>query len=90
MGQDEKNTIVAHFQQLKAKMNAFRAVQKKRLALLTVDARTTKKTLKGKMELAQRILTLAELARKLESEQEKVRACMRPCVHSCLRPFVCA
>jgi len=70
--QDEKNTIVAHFQQLKQKMNQFRAVQKKRLALLTVDARNAKKTLTSKQELAQRILTLAELARKLESEQEKV------------------
>eukprot|EP00750_Incisomonas_marina_P031209 INCI7773.1.p1 GENE.INCI7773.1~~INCI7773.1.p1 ORF type:complete len:609 (-),score=160.37 INCI7773.1:103-1929(-) len=70
--QDEKDTIVAHFQQLKAKMNSFRSVQKKRLALLTVDARNTKKTLVQKQELAQRILTLAELARKLESEQEKV------------------
>lgn len=69
---EEKNTIYAHFQALKARMNKFRNAQKRRLTALTKSARSCKKTVGENIELAEKILTLAELARKLETEQEKV------------------
>lgn len=69
---EEKNTIYSHFQELKARMNKFRNAQKRRLTALTKSARGCKKKLGKHINLAQKILTLAELARKLETEQEKV------------------
>merc|ERR550514_1386286 len=69
---EEKNQISAHFQELKSRMNRFRRTQAKRLAALTKNARRCKARLTEKKELAERILKLAELARKLETEQEKV------------------
>ena len=69
---EEKNTIYSHFQELKARMNKFRNAQRRRLTALTKSARGCKKKITGHIELAQKILTLAELARKLETEQEKV------------------
>merc|ERR1719409_258803 len=69
---EEKNQIASHFQELKARMNKFRREQSRRLAALTKNARQCKMRLQSKKELAERILKLAELARKLETEQEKV------------------
>jgi len=69
---EEKNTIYSHFQELKARMNKFRNAQRRRLTALTKSARGCKKKITGHIDLATKILTLAELARKLETEQEKV------------------
>ncbi|CAN0257921.1 unnamed protein product, partial [Phaeothamnion confervicola] len=69
---EERNAIQAHFQRLKTRMNAFRDGQSRRLADLTRDARAAKERLRRQAALAERILTLAELARKAETEQEKV------------------
>lgn len=69
---EEKNGIQAHFQNLKSRMNKFRATQKSRLNELTRNANASKNILKDKCELAERILKLAELGRKMETEQEKV------------------
>jgi hypothetical protein len=68
----EKNGIQAHFQHLKSRMNSFRTTQKKRLNELTKNANDSKNLLKDKCELAERILKLAELGRKMETEAEKV------------------
>lgn len=69
---EEKDQISSHFQKLKRRMNRFRDGQKKRLLELTKAARNSKGTLKNNLGLAERILKLAELARKLETEQEKI------------------
>jgi chromosome segregation ATPase len=69
---EEKNGIQAHFQHLKSRMNGFRSTQKRRLNELTKNANASKSLLKEKCELAERILKLAELGRKMETEAEKV------------------
>ena len=69
---EEKNGIQNHFQHLKVRMNRFRDEQRSRLARLTLSANLSKELLKEKIALASRILTLAELGRKMETEQEKV------------------
>lgn len=69
---EEKSNIQSHFQQLKSRMNKFRARQATRLAALTRDAHDCKARLNSRLELGKRILLLAELARKSETEQEKV------------------
>ncbi|EGB10296.1 hypothetical protein AURANDRAFT_23262 [Aureococcus anophagefferens] len=69
---EEKNKIQGHFQQLKARMNRFRTSQGKRLTELTQNAHACKKKISGRIGLAERILVLSELARKMETEQEKV------------------
>lgn len=69
---EEKNKIQGHFQQLKARMNRFRQSQARHLTDLTQNVHACKSKLGGRIELAERILVLAELARKLETEQEKV------------------
>jgi hypothetical protein len=68
----EKEQIQKHFQELKARMNRFRAEEKKRLVDLTVNARNCEQGLKTQLELAERILKTAELCRKLDTEREKV------------------
>jgi len=70
--QEEKEALSAHFQGLKARMTRFRDIQARRLVALTTNARTAKKELQDRVRLAERILVLAEMARKLESDKEKV------------------
>ena len=60
------------FQRLKKRMNKFRDGQKRRLLTLTKAARESKGKLRTKLEIAEHILELAELSRKLETEQEKI------------------
>ena len=69
---DEKNKIQGHFQRLKNRMNRFRAAEARRLADLTQNVHKCKSKLNDRIELAERILVLAELARKLETDQEKI------------------
>ncbi|KAJ1447925.1 hypothetical protein M885DRAFT_541035 [Pelagophyceae sp. CCMP2097] len=69
---DEKNKIQGHFQQLKSRMDRFRGAQGRRLEELTQHAHACKSTIAGRIALAERILGLAELARKMETEQEKI------------------
>jgi hypothetical protein len=69
---EEKDAIAKHFQQLKARMNAFRAGEARRLADLTINARAAIAKLESRIGKAEAILRLAELNRKLESEREKV------------------
>ncbi|RHY29354.1 hypothetical protein DYB32_005206, partial [Aphanomyces invadans] len=70
--EEEKGQIGNHFQSLKAKMNRMRDDHKKRLTTLSHNARETKRKLTDQQELAERILKLGELARKLETEREQV------------------
>mmetsp|Transcript_18533 Transcript_18533/g.43684 ORF Transcript_18533/g.43684 Transcript_18533/m.43684 type:complete len:535 (+) Transcript_18533:360-1964(+) len=70
--QEEKEAISKHFQDLKARMHRFRAKQGRRLTTLTKDAGETRRTLTDRMGVAERILKLAERARKLETDHEKV------------------
>jgi len=69
---EEKNGIQTHFQHLKTRMNKFRDVQGRRLNELTKNANSAKSNLKDRISLAERILKMAELGRKMETEQEKV------------------
>merc|ERR1719272_1034883 len=68
----EKDHIAKHFQELKSKMNHFRSEEKKRLADLTLNARSCITSLKDQLGLAERIVKTAELCRKFETEREKV------------------
>lgn len=60
------------FQELKGRMNKFREREGRRLQELTINSQAAISTLKTKLEKAERILKLAELTRKLETEREKV------------------
>uniref|UniRef100_K3X0D8 Dynein regulatory complex subunit 2 n=1 Tax=Globisporangium ultimum (strain ATCC 200006 / CBS 805.95 / DAOM BR144) TaxID=431595 RepID=K3X0D8_GLOUD len=70
--EEEKSAISRHFQKLKAKMNRMRDEQKHHLTDLSNNARNAKKTLDEQLELAERIINLGELVRKLETERERV------------------
>ena len=69
---EEKDAIQTQFQSLKKKMNNFREQERERLTELTILSNNTIKTLKGKVEKAEMIIKLAEMNRKLETEEEKV------------------
>ena len=69
---EEKDAIAKHFQELKARMNNFRQNEAKRLAELTTNARGAVLSLTEKEKRAERILKLAELNVKAESERERV------------------
>eukprot|EP00163_Fabomonas_tropica_P007149 TRINITY_DN1680_c0_g1_i2.p1 TRINITY_DN1680_c0_g1~~TRINITY_DN1680_c0_g1_i2.p1 ORF type:complete len:511 (-),score=160.32 TRINITY_DN1680_c0_g1_i2:175-1707(-) len=69
---EEKDAIAKHFHDLKARMNAFRAGQAKRLAELTKNARGATGKLKERVKKAEAILKLSELNKKMESERERV------------------
>ncbi len=53
-------------------MNEFREEEKAKLTSMTVLSNTVIKTLDSKVEKAEKILKLAEMNRKLETEREKV------------------
>ena len=61
-----------HFKALKKRMTHFRETHAKDLAQLTKNSHECKQALRSKLDLADRILKLAELARKRETEREKV------------------
>jgi hypothetical protein len=70
--EEEKALISQHFQKLKTKMNQMREEHKKRLTELSMNARNTKHFLEKHLSLAERILKLGEIVRKLETEREKI------------------
>ena len=53
-------------------MNKFREGQAQRLSVLTQNTSSAKTTLETNIQLGERILKLAELARKMETDREKV------------------
>jgi dynein regulatory complex subunit 2 len=64
--------IQAHFQELKQRVNRFRDGEMKKLTTLTTAARGCIKDLEEKKVLMEKILQLAELNRKMETEREKI------------------
>ena len=68
----EKDSMARHYQKLKASMNRFRAGQLSRLKSLALHSGSSIEELKQKQHLAECILKLAELNRKMETEQEKI------------------
>jgi hypothetical protein len=68
----EKNVLAKHFKSLKGKMQRFRDSERKRLNELVKMSKETRDVLEDKLSRAKRILKLAELNRKMETEREKV------------------
>jgi len=68
----EKDSIFKHFQELKGRMNKFREREALRLQELTINSQAAIKELDGRRDKAEKILKLAEIARKFETEREKV------------------
>ncbi|KAJ1558798.1 Dynein regulatory complex subunit 2 [Nowakowskiella sp. JEL0078] len=69
---EEKEAIQVHFQELKFKMNAFRDAEKRKLTKLTILSQGVIKQLEEKVEMAEKIVKLAEMNRKLETEEERI------------------
>jgi chromosome segregation ATPase len=69
---EEKEAIQSHFQSLKHRMNDFREEEHSKLTQMTVLSNGCIKNLGSKVERAEKILKLAEMNRKLETEREKV------------------
>eukprot|EP00232_Nephroselmis_pyriformis_P026137 CAMPEP_0182864200 /NCGR_PEP_ID=MMETSP0034_2-20130328/7042_1 /TAXON_ID=156128 /ORGANISM="Nephroselmis pyriformis, Strain CCMP717" /LENGTH=528 /DNA_ID=CAMNT_0024996449 /DNA_START=166 /DNA_END=1749 /DNA_ORIENTATION=+ len=69
---NEKDIMARHYQELKGRMNKFRNGEGGRLKALSIQSGAAIKELERKMAAAERILKLAELNRKLETEMEKV------------------
>ena len=68
----EKDIMAQHYHRLKASMDKFRQGEGQRLKALSLNSRESIDELKNKVEMAEKILHLAELCRKLETESEKV------------------
>lgn len=68
----EKDAIAKHFFNLKKQMNQYHAGQEARLLDITKTVQKAKAKLKDRQDLAERILKQAEIARKMETEREKV------------------
>jgi len=68
----EKDAIFKHFQELKGRMNKFREREAMRLQELTINSQAAIKSLDGRRDKAEKILKLAEISRKYETEREKV------------------
>ncbi|CAH1801399.1 unnamed protein product [Owenia fusiformis] len=69
---EEREMMQAHFQQLKGQMNKLREIEREKLTKLTLESNTAIKESKRKAEKGERILRLAEMCRKMETEEEKV------------------
>lgn len=69
---EERDAISKHFQELKGRMNKFRETEARRLQELTINSQAAIKALRTRLERSERILKLAELTRKTETEREKV------------------
>ncbi|EFJ45142.1 hypothetical protein VOLCADRAFT_106097, partial [Volvox carteri f. nagariensis] len=69
---NEKEIMARHYAKLKSSMDAFRSGQAERLKQLSLASSASMDSLRGKLALAENIFKLAELARKYETEQEKV------------------
>ncbi|XP_065275821.1 dynein regulatory complex subunit 2 [Emys orbicularis] len=69
---EEKEVVLKQLQKLKSQMNQARAKARSNLAKLTLESSTALKKLRGVLEKAELTLRLAEMCRKLETEEEKV------------------
>ncbi|XP_074785811.1 dynein regulatory complex subunit 2 [Athene noctua] len=71
-GREEKEKALGKLQELKSEMNQARAKAHGSLARLSAQSNAALTALARVVEKAQRVLRLAELCRRLESEEEKV------------------
>ncbi|KAI9142467.1 hypothetical protein BKA69DRAFT_1037786 [Paraphysoderma sedebokerense] len=69
----EREQLSTQFRNLKKKMNNCRELKRKKLTELTVLSDRAVKELNEKVDLAERIIKLAEMNKKLESEREIVQ-----------------
>jgi len=69
---EEKEKVVGHYQELKGRMTGVREAEDRRLTELTLNSRRAIQDLTEKMNLAEKIIRLGELNRKLMTEREKV------------------
>lgn len=69
---EERELILKHFQELKSEMNADRELERSHLTTLTLQSMNAIKKLKKIQSQGNGILRLAEMCRKLETEEEKV------------------
>merc|ERR1711988_1358509 len=69
---EEKEKVVGHYQELKGRMTSVREAEDRRLTELTLNSRKAIQDLTEKMNLAEKIIRLGELNRKLMTEREKV------------------
>ncbi|KAJ6658053.1 hypothetical protein lerEdw1_001529 [Lerista edwardsae] len=69
---DDKEVVLKQLQKLKSQMNRARAKARSNLAKLSRESNGTLKVLERVVEKAELILRLAEMCRRLESEEEKV------------------
>jgi len=69
---EEREAIAVHYHTLKNEMNKFRDQERSRLTKLTLQSNASIKELQRKKEKGEHILRLAEMCRKLETEEEKV------------------
>jgi hypothetical protein len=69
---DQKQAILSHCNSLKARMKRFRQEEARKLAELTTMSRTALKSNEDNLAIASRVIQLAELARRFQTEREKV------------------
>ncbi|XP_033748636.1 dynein regulatory complex subunit 2-like [Pecten maximus] len=69
---EEREKMLAHFQELKAQMNKMREGERDKLTKLTLESNASIKELKRQREKVESIMKVAEMCRKLETEEEKV------------------
>ncbi|KAK3083899.1 hypothetical protein FSP39_004880 [Pinctada imbricata] len=72
MLKEEREKMLAHFQDLKAQMNKLRDREREKLTKLTLESNSAMKELKRQNDKVKSVLTMAEMCRKLETEEEKV------------------
>mmetsp|Transcript_10558 Transcript_10558/g.13012 ORF Transcript_10558/g.13012 Transcript_10558/m.13012 type:complete len:542 (+) Transcript_10558:174-1799(+) len=69
---ERKRRALENYQALKNKMNRFRGCEHNKLIAITKSARSSKELLREKMAMAERIVTLAQLCAKMETDHERI------------------
>ncbi|XP_004446994.2 dynein regulatory complex subunit 2 [Dasypus novemcinctus] len=69
---NDKELVLAQLQKLKAQRTAARGVSQEKLVKLTLESNSTLTTLRKIVDKGEKILKLAEICRKFETEEEKV------------------
>ncbi|VDP81522.1 unnamed protein product [Echinostoma caproni] len=69
---DEREKLVAHFQNLKTQLNKLRESQHEKLVKVSLESGAATKRVQQLLTKAERIIKLAEHCRKYETEEEKV------------------
>lgn len=72
MLKEEREKMLAHFQELKAQMNKVRDVEREKLTKVTLESNAAIKEIKRQKDKAEQIFKVGEMCRKLETEEEKV------------------